>query len=206
MEQSIPTCNQYVVLICGCQKYIDSLHSAITRMRNESYTVIGLIGGTTPTQFDGNILRVCEDDTYEGLPKKIQSGIRWIYENMPDVCGIFKTDDDIHFHDITHLANEIHIHCHKPYWGITKDIVNKGIVGEHKIIKASSTFTGRPEYQTATYCWGAGYWISRDAMAVVCKSDEFEKSFLEDVCMGYVLNSVGIFPHIVDIKYVEKDR
>ena len=206
MESSSLKSKQYIVLICGCQKYISSLQSAMQRMSNESYTVIGLVGTDTPTHFDGAILHICADDTYEGLPKKIQAAIRWIYDNMPDVCGIFKTDDDIYFNDHTHLANEIHVHSDKQYWGITKDICNKGFVGAHKIIKASPNFNRLPEYQKATYCWGAGYWISRDSMAIVSKSDEFEKSFLEDVCMGYVLNSVGIFPCAVDIKYTEKDR
>jgi len=206
MSSSSSSSSLPILLICGCQKYKASLLTAITRMKHDAYTIIGIVGTSEPTSFDGTILSLCVEDTYEFLPKKIHTAFTWIHANYTETCGIFKTDDDIFFGDQNHLAHEILHHCKTPYWGVITHSVGGGDVPIGRIMNSCEDKSIRATYQRANYCWGLGYWISRDAIPIVCASEEYKKSFLEDVCMGYVMNAAGFQPYRVDIAYREVPR
>jgi hypothetical protein len=195
-----------IVMILGCQKYKDNLMRAIDRMRLPGYRVIGIVGTTEPTSFDGTILSLQVEDSYEFLPRKVQAGFRWIYTKYPNISGIFKTDDDIFFNDQNQLSTEILKHQHVPYWGIVVAHCGAGRVDVNRIINSCDDKTLRPTHPSANYCFGLGYWVSREALPLVCASSEYEDAFLEDVCMGHVLNKAGFFPKYVAIPYQERRR
>jgi hypothetical protein len=112
-----------VLLICGCQKYLVSLKAAIKRFANPKYVVIGLIGNPDrPTAFDekARILYLQVEDTYDALPIKIQAAISWVHKNLPDVPGIFKTDEDIFPKSVIRLASEIVIRPLNMFKGLIK--------------------------------------------------------------------------------------
>ncbi len=68
--------------------------------------------------------------------------------------------------------------------------------------------TLRPTHQTALYCFGnAGYWVGKQALPIVCAAGaEYKKSFLEDVCTGYVLNQAGFRPEKIPVPCREVPR
>jgi len=194
-----------ILLIMACQKYKDNLLRAIERMRLPEYRVIGLVGTTEPTTFDGTILSLQVEDSYEFLPKKVKAAFCWIHANFPDTVGIFKTDDDIFFASQQDFASALMQNVERPYWGLYIDCTGGGVVDQKRILRGSNTsITAR--YQAATYCYGHGYWISKQAIPLVCTSTEHDTSFLEDVCMGYVMNKAGYYPHRIAIPYQERAR
>jgi hypothetical protein len=174
-------------------------------MKHPSYYVIGLVGGVTETTFDDTLLSLPVEDSYEFLPKKIQAAFRWIHATFPDTPGIFKTDEDIFFRDQHQLASEIEGNMHVPYWGVVSTYCGAGNVDLWRIQKGDN-HSIRPRYPAAYYCFGAGYWVSREAIPIVCASNEYEGAFLEDVCMGYVLNKHGWRPLHVGIPFEERPR
>jgi hypothetical protein len=197
--------HQPILLILGCQKYRASLMAAIERMKHPSYYVIGLVGGVTEITFDGTLLSLPVEDSYEFLPKKVQAAFRWIHSTFPDTPGIFKTDEDIFFRDQNQLASEIVQKAHIPYWGIAVHHCGAGNVDLGRIQKGDN-HSIRPSHPAAHYSFGHGYWVSRVAIPIVCASNEYEGAFLEDVCMGHVLNKHGWRPLNVRIPYEERPR
>jgi hypothetical protein len=195
-----------IVMILGCQKYKDNLMRAIDRMRLPEYRVIGIVGTTEPTSFDGTILSLHVEDSYEYLPRKVQAGFRWIYTQYPNTSGIFKTDDDIFFNNQSQLSTEILNHQDVPYWGTIVAYCRNGHVDINRVLKSCDDKTLRPTHPNANYCYGHGYWVSREAIPIVCNSTHFEDAFLEDVSMGHVLNNAGFFPKHVHIPYEERGR
>lgn len=195
-----------IVLILGCQKYKTNLMTAIDRMRLPTYRVIGLVGGSPVTTFDGTLLSLPVEDSYEFLPKKVQAAFRWIRTNFPNTPGIFKTDEDIFFRNQHQLAIEIENNAHIPYWGTVVAHCAAGNVDISRIERSCDDTSLRPTHPSAHYCYGHGYWVSSEAIPIVCASDEFEKAFLEDVCMAHVLNKSGWMPTYVNIPYEERVR
>jgi hypothetical protein len=67
--------------------------------------------------------------------------------------------------------------------------------------------TLQPRHQAAIYCYGHGYWVSAAALPhILAAGDEFRASYLEDVCVGAVLNRAGIMPARVALPYSELER
>lgn len=195
-----------IVLILGCQKYKANLLAAIDRMKLPSYRVIGLVGTTEPTSFDGTILSLQVEDSYEYLPRKVHAAFCWVHEHFPETVGIFKTDDDIFFRNQNDLATAIRTHAQVPFWGTVVSHCGNGAVDLCRIERACDDKTLRPRYPAAHYCYGHGYWVSKEAIPTVCASTEHRDAFLEDVTMGYVLNKKGWFPKYVSIPYDERGR
>jgi hypothetical protein len=174
------------------------------RMKNPAYRVIGLVGGAEES-FEGSLLTLDVEDSYEFLPRKIQAAFRWIHKNYPETEGIFKTDDDIFFADQESLTDKIITNKTIPYWGIHIDRTGGGTVEQKRILMANDK-TIRATYPSAIYSYGAGYWISKQAIPIVCSSTEHANAFLEDVTMGYVMNRAGHIPRHVQIQYQERPR
>ena len=206
--------NNPVLIITGCQKYRESLVAAILRNLHPSLTVVGFLGDTTASEATFNTaehlltLPVC--DTYEALPRKIQAAFKWVYETFPLAPGVFKTDDDIYF-DAEELSQEITKMLPHPYWGLKVDSCKAGTVSEDRVTtrftdKTTLATSRLPSYPAATYCYGFGYWVSRHCVPIILQSKEFEVSVLEDVSVGYALNSAGHYPVQSSVNYRELSR
>ena len=200
-----------VLLIAGCHKYLPFVEAAMKRMRRPGWRVIGLVGDPAipaPTLNGHGILTVPVEDTYERLPLKLQAAYTWIYENMPNAPGVFKTDEDILYSvsvdDVCRFVNE---NTSADYWGLYVDRCNEGYINEGRIRLRFTDTSLRPKHQAATYCYGAGYWLSRRSLELVAAAREvYAVSGLEDVCTGFVLNSAGIVPLKAPFHYIEVPR
>ena len=195
-----------VLIICGCEKYKDSLIKAVKRFDNDKYRVIGILGNPDqPTSYDEQILSLQAEDTYEALPLKIQAAFSWVYDNYPESPGVFKTDEDIYFKSYNSLAREIAKNIDIPYWGLKKSKTNAKPLSQSRIDTRYTNKTLKVRVQKAIYCYGQGYWVSRKAMGYLVKSKNF-KLGSEDVLVGHVLNKHGIFPKEIKIESKEKKR
>jgi hypothetical protein len=200
----MPSSTQPIVLIMGCQKYRASLLAAMARTCNSAYRTIGLIGGAEDS-FDGSLLTLRVEDSYEFLPRKVQAAFRWINANFAETEGVFKTDDDIFFADQSELVSQIVARVSIPYWGVFVSHTSGGVVDRKRILMGENHEI-EATYQAAVYCYGHGYWISKEAIPLVCASTEHATDFLEDVTMGFVMNRAGHVPLHVCIPYSERPR
>jgi len=200
-----------VLLVTGCQKYREYLTPAIRRFTRPEWRTIGIVGGAATTTYDpsSGILSLAVPDNYESLPTKIQAAVAWVAQEFPAVPGLFKTDDDIVLADIQHLVGAVAegIRTDEPYWGLFVGQCRAAGVNPLRIEHRFEDKSLRPTHQQAIYCYGHGYWLNRAAMAhVAAAAEEYGKSYLEDVCTGYVLNRQRIFPKRAVIPYQEIPR
>jgi len=199
-----------VILICGCRKYEPYLDAAIRRMSRPEWTVIGLLGDPSikePTwDKTRHVLTIPNADTYEALPAKLHAGYSWLFERLPGIPGIFKTDDDIVF-DLNFLAKVIEANRALPYWGVTASICEAANVKETTITARFEDKSIRPAHQAAVYCFGSGYWISAAALPHIRDAGaDYATSVLEDVCTGFVMNRAGILPNRTRVPFTEMPR
>ena len=198
-----------IFLICGCRKYREYLDAAILRMDRPKWRTIGVVGDPdcgTP-RLDGQILTLPVSDIYEALPVKIHAAFTWAYNTFPKSPGIYKTDDDIIYHDMKGLTKAIGTLLSKPYWGLFIGVCPENEINPIRIAERFEDKTLTPRHQAAIYCYGHGYWVSRKALDVIVAADrEYKGSYLEDVCTGYVLNRAGWKPLHMPIAYSEALR
>jgi hypothetical protein len=198
-----------VLLLCGCAKYEEYLHAAIRRFSNPAWTLVGIKGGAEETTFheETRILSLAVPDTYEALPTKIHAAFSWVSKKWPDAPGIFKTDDDVLLFKISDLVSAINQYKEEPYWGFVTHHCAAAKVPEWRI---QTRFTDKalcPSYPEANYCFGHGYWVSKAALThILAAKDEYEASFMEDICTGFVMNRAGIKPEQHTIIYRECPR
>ena len=198
-----------IFLICGCRKYREYLDAAIRRMDRPKWRTIGIVGDPdcgTP-RLEGQILTLPVPDTYEALPTKIHAAFKWAYETFPKAPGIYKTDDDIIYNAMKELTKAISLLQNKPYWGLFIGICPENDVNPGRIAERFDDKTLKPRHQSAIYCYGHGYWVSRKALEIIIAAEnEYKGSYLEDVCTGYVLNRAGWKPLHMPIAYREAPR
>jgi hypothetical protein len=199
-----------IILICGCRKYEPYLDAAIVRMTRPDWTVIGLLGDptlTAPTwDKKRHVLTVPNPDTYETLPAKLHAAYSWIFQKLPGIPGIFKTDDDIVF-DVDLLTKAIAANKPLPYWGVTASMCQAGPIRAKIIEGRFEDKSLQPSHQSAVYSFGAGYWISAAALPHVRDATaDYAGSFLEDVCTGFVMNRAGITPKRTRVPFTEMPR
>jgi glycosyl transferase family 25 len=206
IEEKIYT--EPIIMICGCQKYKEHLILAIKRFENTSCKVIGLIGGVSQTEYDEStqILSLQVEDDYERLPSKIYEGMNWIHKNYPNCRGIFKTDDDIFYPNFKILIDII-TKTNNLYMGCVTESCNSGNITLERMKDRFSDMSISGRHQSAVYCWGAGYWVHNSVLSYIVNAKEYyTKSYIEDICTGYVLNQVNIFPSKLNILFVELPR
>jgi len=204
-----------ILLICGCFKYEKTLLKAIERFKNDKYKIIGVMANPNlPTSTmvlniddtrDSILLRVNTEDTYEALPFKIQAAFSWIATHLPDTPGVFKTDDDLVFESVEILADKITEHTHLDYWGVYRNCCDPGPICCNRIATRYTDTTLRPTPQWATYCYGAGYWVSTKAIKCIVNSTSVCYGS-EDVMMGSILNLNGFYPEHIPISWGEEPR
>lgn len=197
------------MLVCGCKKYEEYLHAALRRFERPEFEVIGLLGDSDePASLDPTtkILHLPVPDTYEALPTKIHAAFAWVTANRPGIPGVFKTDDDMLF-DMSVLVPTILSYVVNPYWGVAAGVCQEGAISDSRISLRFVDKSLRPSHQAASYCFGWGYWISAAALPLIVAAEaEYKSSFLEDVCTGYVLNQVHIYPSRIRLPYKEMPR
>lgn len=200
-----------VLLVCGCEKYRTNLIAGIKRFKSPYWITVGCIGRpelSSPQYNDSEkIVYLPAPDTYEGLPSKIWQAFTWIMDTWPGTQGIFKTDEDIWFDKPRELVKAILENLNTPFWGIHIDTVESGNILDVTIEEQFTDKTLRPTYKASTYCFGHGYWISKTMFPAIRDAKcEYETSYLEDVCTGVVMNSVGVYPKHVPLEYCEMPR
>jgi hypothetical protein len=197
-----------VLMILGCQKYMKTLQLAIERSMRPAWHIVGVVGGVAETSFVDNILRLAVSDTYDDLPKKVYEAYKWICAAYPHAVGIFKTDDDIYYHDIVEFEGLVVKHQSIPYWGFHVERASAGPISVGRIEGRFDNKTPGKQRPAAIYCWGCGYWLARAAvehMVTNCKGAFYEQH-LEDACVGACLNRVGIIPTQICHAYAEVNR
>jgi len=197
-------------MLCGCRKYEETLHAAIRRLDRPEYEIVAILGESSVEEasFDPStrLLTLPVADTYEALPQKIYAGLNWIYTNRPGIPGIFKTDDDMTF-DMDTLVSTINANIERPYWGVAAGVCRAAPLTVQRINFQFSDKSLRPSHQTAAYCFGWGYWLSKAALPIVmAAAEDYRTSVLEDVCTGYVMNRAGIAPVRIRFPYKELSR
>lgn len=195
-----------VLLICACRKYKYSLLEAIKRFESPIYKIIGVMGDlNSPTHFNGRILTLQVEDTYEYLPKKLRMAFSWIVTNFPDSPGIFKTDDDITIDDKNLFLNSITQNINTPWWGIlyrndeasdpTENCINN--YTDKSLIKLQPA---------GVYLQGAGYWIKRELIDEIINFENFWEVGSEDRIFGTILSNKGYNPKIIEHNWSELNR
>jgi hypothetical protein len=116
-------------------------------------------------------------DTYAQLPQKTRAMIRWAYDKGYDF--LFKCDDDTFVHAERLLQSDFSKHDYSGF------------------ARTTSVFGAGKEVTHAQ--GGAGYWLSRKAMALILKYD-FTMEGAEDINVARVLFTLGI-PPVHDPRY-----
>lgn len=199
-----------VLLVCGCRKYEEFVHAALGRFDRPEWELIGLLGDPTTSVASFNeakrILTVPTADTYERLPTKLHAAYSWIFANRPGTPGVFKTDEDLLF-DVPTLATTVMANTTTPYWGVTASLCQEAEVNQFRIQNRFEDKTLTPRHQSAAYCFGAGYWLSKEALPhIIAAKDVYDSSCLEDVCTGYVMNRAGWSPQRIQVLFKEVPR
>jgi hypothetical protein len=124
------------------------------------------------------------------------------------VCSSdLKTDDDILLSNKTDLASAIDHYKEEPFWGFVIHHICAQQVSEWRIHSRFTDKTLKPSHPTSFYCFGHGYWVSKAALPhILAAKADYESSFMEDICTGYVLNKQGIRPEHHPIIYRECPR
>lgn len=201
-----------MILICGCKKYEEYLRAAIKRHSGKKMLrIVGIMGDPTLTDASWNeterLLILPTPDTYEDLPKKIHAAVCWINDKWPNTPGIFKTDDDIIFEDLSKLMIFIYRNLSIPYWGGYVERCKKSYINPDRIILRFNDITKRPTHPAAVYCYGLGYWVNSRAMKhIIAAKTQYYDAYIEDVCTGNVLNTNKIYPCKAELPYKEVPR
>lgn len=194
------------LMILGCEKYRATLELAIRQFAHPAWRVVGVVGGSSETTFDGSILSVAAPDTYDDLPKKVFHAFEWIARQWPNSIGVFKTDEDILMENVADLATTVLANHRIPYWGLRYDNIKAGTIAKERLDTRFADTTEKT-HPAAFYCWGHGYWVSSSAIhCLMRRRKEFYEQYLEDVCVGSCLNSFDIFPEKIPLNYKEMGR
>lgn len=197
-------------MITSCKKYAHKLEKYYAYEEENKGTLdwcrikfVYIMGG----EKDPNLPKVTfldVGDGYEDLPKKVIEGVRYIYENLPDVQGIFKMDDDV---DINyHSMRFIHFLWWIPYWGLkVGHLMYDGFVHKETYEKCAAKNLPVIPLQRAIHTLGYAYYINRHCIEIALRCrDRFYNTYNEDMMMGRVLNESMMFP--VELNELLKDH
>ena len=175
--------------------------------------VLGLPNNLTDNVFEerhyyNDILVFNFIDTYKNLTLKILSAMRFALKNYNSPF-YFKTDDDM----FVKLEPIIRITQNKTM--LQNKHVLFGHCTSHVLVrrkKTSKFYVSRVNYPRnfyPSYCWGAGYVMSKGALEkIIAISSTIALVPLEDVSMGILANSSGVkvinIPKWLGIKGLQK--
>lgn len=135
------------------------------------------------------ILYTNTGDGYNELPSKIITAFRAVYETMPNIKYVFKTDDNQYLVNVELFTKLKYVLSHKDicYGGHTIRVTKH----------ISTLYITHPEFpkdvelEETIYCTGPFYFLRRDALKnLLEKEDEIYKRYVEDHAMGYYLDDV----------------
>jgi hypothetical protein len=199
-----------VVLVCGCERYREYLVAALRRLTGPEWELVGVVGGAAGAPVWDEATRIVAlpvSDTYEALPTKIHAAFAFAAAKWPDAPGVYKTDDDIVYQSVPQLAKALVAYAAEPFWGLVTATCRAAQVNPIRIATRFQDTTLKPMHQGAAYCYGHGYWVGRQAIpAVIAAVADYQTSYLEDVCTGYVLNRAGYRPKRLPLAYSELPR
>jgi glycosyltransferase involved in cell wall biosynthesis len=155
------------------------------------------------------ILTVPAPDSYEGLSRKVSAAYKFLSFSGFAGC-VLKVDDDIrcipsHF-DARLLSGLV---TQNQYVGRVIDTRQVGLYRWWHLGKCSDTKLNREPYSMiahVTYAEGPAYAVGPRALTVLAKSAVYYSQQLEveggyeDVAVGKILNSCGIYPHNFDLR------
>lgn len=180
----------YLILASKKEGYEERYNNLCNKLKDfKSNYIILLSDNNEPklsssNELKENILYVDIEDIYENIPKKVIAGIKWIYYNTY-YSHIYKVDDNF-FEVNINTKDEI---LKKDYYG--NYIVNK-IKRDYHFGKCHDDDLNKLEYENKFFhkyaAGGYGYLISRKAMYVLIKNEEYIKNEMyEDKAIGDVL-------------------
>ena len=189
----------FILLIMNCQKYrYKAEKQRETWLKNIQipyYHVLANENLHSAFFFDkdAKVLWVKTPDDYTSLPKKVIASYAAVMQTY-NPSYIFKTDDDqfLLYNDSTKffksLSNIIQTKTQKVHYaGHIVDVTQSYLSKYHLIHPELPEYL--PVYATK-YCSGRFYALSREAVyALMLKKKEFEKEYLEDYAVGFLLNS-----------------
>jgi hypothetical protein len=184
-----------VFLIITCHKYYESRwkkHFQMMKLLNidkKEIEYIYIIGDKNQEKEfvyneGGHILSAKVADTYEGLPAKVMTGIKYIYEKYnPE--GILKFDDDVIINKYDDMLKLINNCKNNDYFG--------AVVGS--VVDTNCRLGCGHVHKKCKFAYGWMYYISRKSIKILVNN--FNKRFdlcIEDCLIGSILNDNNIVP------------
>lgn len=174
------------------QKNLNNVYNRIQRMFIESNYVI-VQGGSIKDNYneDTKVLSLNCDDTYIGLPEKVIKTFHFLIsdERFNEYTHFCKLDDDIEVIDTNPFVGD--------YLG--KVHYTEGSRNWH-IGRTNSIWDNIPYIgEFRPWCLGGyGYVVSRNALEKSLPNFSYTSHIYEDLCIGIMLNEVGIYPTNID--------
>jgi hypothetical protein len=176
------------------QKNLSNVYTKIQSMFNDNLNYVIVQGGGIEDFYneDERVLTLNCNDTYIGLPEKVIKTFHFLinddrFKNYTHFC---KLDDDmevIHINQIFEgdYLGKVHYNDGNRKWhmGRTNTVWDKiPYLGEFK-----------------PWCMGGyGYVVSRTALEKCLPNFSYTCHIYEDLCVGIMLNEVGIYPVNID--------
>jgi hypothetical protein len=176
------------------QKNIDNCYQRISKMMNDDFVVVQ--GGFIKDSFDEEkrILNLNCNDSYVGLPEKVMKTFHFLIsdDRFKYYTHFCKLDDDMK--------------VIKRFENLTDDYlgsVHHGDGSRQWHMGRCGNFWDKVPYlgEFRPWCMGGfGYIVSRNALEKIVPNFNYTDHIYEDVYIGLLLNSKGIFPKSINTK------
>lgn len=192
-------------MIISCQKYKHKLEKYYKYEEENKDTLawcqikfVYIMGGPPDPELP-KVTFLDIPDTYEDLPKKVIEGVKYIYQNLPDVHGIFRMDDDVEIN--YHSMRFIHFLYWIPFWGVKVS----HIMYDNTVWQVYERFSRNDlpviPLDKCIHPMGFAYYINRHCIEIIMKNvHRFYHGYHEDAIMGRVLNEAHMYP--VDLNHL----
>lgn len=191
----------YVCLILTCKKYYESrylqqlatIKEIININRYDDVKFMYIIGNPYQEEefiYDDEklLLSARIEDTYEKLPIKVFTGLKYIYEKYNPI-GIIKFDDDIVINDFNYIINYIKSNS-SDYSGVTGKLYTDR---PPKIKKKLCTLGCNHERDDSGFAFGWIYYLSNKSIKILLDNYDLCNSHcVEDYLVGKILLSNNI--------------
>ena len=186
-----------VLMILNCKKYAHkSQKQKDTWLKNISIPWFHIIGNPNlESDFEedklNKIIYVKCKDTYEALSDKTTLGIYAIFEIIPNVEYILKTDDDMEYCNFSALKILLS-NIHQYDYGGEVVILTKSEESQHHYPSVEDEYKFPVILESGNlYCGGPFYFLSRRAALKVIELKDKTKHIFEDYHVGtIVMNSI----------------
>lgn len=178
------------------EKSIKNIAAMMNNQNNQNYIIAY---GSNETFYLKNkqILSVEADDSYCGLPEKINKIFTYIKQNK-------YFDKYTHFVKLDHTAiikNNLTNLYNIDYGGFLSNNLN--INREYHFNRCKDSLWNKKEYsgRVVPYCWGGyGYILSKNAINKIFPNNNYVDHIYEDLYIGLCLHDKGIYPKNVNIQ------